>query len=143
MDLDACTDAWARLPLLFEPGTEFNYRVATDVLGRVIEVLSGQPLDVFFKERILEPLGMIDTSFSAVDPDRLAALYGPGLVRNDRMGAAALREPRVALGRRRARLHRRRLPPLHAHAARGRRAACSGPVRCATWAATTCPAAPS
>ena len=140
-----CTDAWAALPLLFEPGTEFNYSVATDVLGRVIEVLSGQPLDAFFKERILDPLGMNDTAFGAADPDRLAALYGPGLVRNDRMGAAALQHARVPLRRRRAGLHRRRLPPLHEHAARASWTArrCSGPVRCASWPATTCPAAPS
>ena len=98
MDLEACTDAWAALPLLFEPGTEFNYSVATDVLGRVIEVLSGQPLDAFFKERIFGPLGMTDTSFGGADPDRCAALYNPGLVRNDRMGSAAFGDPRFLSG---------------------------------------------
>ena len=98
MDLEACTDAWASLPLLFQPGTEFNYSVATDVLGRVIEVLSGQPLDVFFKERIFDPLGMADTSFGGADPERCAALYNPGLVRNDRMGSAAFGTPRFLSG---------------------------------------------
>jgi len=92
MDLATATDAWAGMPLLFEPGTEFNYSVSTDVLGRVIEVLSGQTLDAFLKERILGPLGMEDTGFSAVDADRMAALYAPGLVVHP-MGAAALREP--------------------------------------------------
>jgi CubicO group peptidase (beta-lactamase class C family) len=89
MDLAAAADGWAAFPLLFEPGTEFNYSVATDVLGRVIEVVSGQTLDAFLKERILGPLGMHDTAFSAVDPGRMAALYGPGLALHP-MGAAAL-----------------------------------------------------
>jgi len=96
--LEVTVDAWGQLPLLFEPGTEFNYSVATDVLGRLIEVLSGQPLDVFLRERIFTPLGMTDTAFSATDPDRMAALYEPGLKRNDRMGQAALREPKMLSG---------------------------------------------
>ena len=97
-DLATTVDAWARLPLLFEPGTEFNYSVATDVLGRLVEVLSGQSLDTFFQERIFGPLGMTDTTFSAVDPDRLAALYEPGLKRNDRMGSHGLRAPTMLSG---------------------------------------------
>ena len=56
--------------------------MSTDVLGRVVEVVSGQPLDAFFAERILGPLGMTDTGWSVdeADLDRLAALYmrGPG-----------------------------------------------------------------
>ncbi|HXQ60974.1 MAG TPA: serine hydrolase domain-containing protein [Acidimicrobiales bacterium] len=78
-DLAACCDAWAGLPLLFQPGSEWNYSVATDVLGRVIEVVSGQPLDEFFSDHIFGPLGLTDTRFF-VDPsarDRLAALYVP------------------------------------------------------------------
>ena len=93
MDLAAGTDAWAALPLLFEPGTEFNYSVSTDVLGRVVEVLSGQTLDAFLAQRIFEPLQMTDTSFGEADPDRLAALYDPGLVRNETLGPAALQKP--------------------------------------------------
>ena len=93
LDLAGCVDVWASLPLLFEPGSEWNYSVATDVLGRLVEVVSGQPLDVFFKERIFDPLGMHETAFYAVDQDRLAALYGPGLVRNDAMGNLALATP--------------------------------------------------
>ena len=61
---EAC-DTWARLPLLFQPGAEWNYSVATDVLGRVVEVASGQPLDEFFAQRIFGPLGMTDTGFYA------------------------------------------------------------------------------
>jgi CubicO group peptidase (beta-lactamase class C family) len=70
-------DLWASLPLLFQPGSEWNYSVATDVLGRVVEVASGQPLDEFFAQRIFVPLGMTDTGFYAPPQDlgRLAALY--------------------------------------------------------------------
>jgi CubicO group peptidase (beta-lactamase class C family) len=62
-DLATCCDLWAAQPLLFEPGTEWNYSVATDVLGRLVEVVSGQDLDQFFRSRILDPLGMTDTGF--------------------------------------------------------------------------------
>jgi CubicO group peptidase (beta-lactamase class C family) len=77
MDTEACCDAWASMPLLFQPGTEWNYGVSTDVLGRVVEVASGQRLDDFLRERILEPLGMVDTGFALPDDqrDRLAGLY--------------------------------------------------------------------
>jgi CubicO group peptidase (beta-lactamase class C family) len=76
-DLASACDVWAGLPLLFEPGAEWNYSVSTDVLGRVIEVVSGQSLDEFFAERIFEPLGMTDTGFSVSEADRprLTALY--------------------------------------------------------------------
>ena len=80
MDLAAACDGWASLPLLFEPGAEWNYGVSTDVLGRVVEVASGQTLDEFFADRIFGPLGITDTTFW-VDDDRasrLAALYGLG-----------------------------------------------------------------
>jgi CubicO group peptidase (beta-lactamase class C family) len=53
----------ARLPLHFEPGEQFHYAMGLDVLGYLIEILSGQPLDQFFRERIFEPLGMNDTYF--------------------------------------------------------------------------------
>jgi CubicO group peptidase (beta-lactamase class C family) len=101
---EAC-DIWAGLPLLFQPGTEWNYSVATDVLGRVVEVASGQSLDEFFDQRILEPLGMTDTSFGANPGDlpRLAALYGRSAVdgkaaRMDGMGAAAQKKPVMLSG---------------------------------------------
>ena len=79
MDLAACCAEWAQLPLLFQPGTEWNYGVSTDVLGRVIEVISGQTLDEFLAARVLGPLGMVETGFHAPEPDhgRLAALYTP------------------------------------------------------------------
>lgn len=77
LDLAACVRAWAELPLMFQPGAEWNYSVATDVLGRLVEVISGKPLDVFFAERILGPLGMKETTFGCPEDrqDRLAALY--------------------------------------------------------------------
>jgi CubicO group peptidase (beta-lactamase class C family) len=70
-------DTWATVPLLFEPGSSWNYSVASDVLGRVVEVASGMPLDAYFSERILDPLQMTDTAFQGreSDPDRLAAMY--------------------------------------------------------------------
>ncbi len=76
-DLSAWCDAWATVPLLFEPGSCWNYSVASDVLGRVVEVASGKRLDTFFTERILQPLGMADTTFRGrgADPERVAALY--------------------------------------------------------------------
>jgi CubicO group peptidase (beta-lactamase class C family) len=98
MTLAQAADAWAALPLLFEPGTEFCYGVSTDVLGRVVEVLSGQSLDVFFKERIFGPLGMLDTAFTALDHDRMATLYEAGLVVNERLGAAAFTTPTFLSG---------------------------------------------
>jgi len=58
LDLAQCCDLWAGLPLVFQPGTEWNYSVATDVLGRVVEVASGQSLDEFLAARVLGPLGM-------------------------------------------------------------------------------------
>jgi CubicO group peptidase (beta-lactamase class C family) len=80
LDLAQACDAWASLPLLFQPGAEWNYGVSTDVLGRVVEVASGQSLDAFFADRILAPLGMTDTSFWVADDraSRLAVLYGLG-----------------------------------------------------------------
>ena len=63
---------WAGLPLLFEPGAEWNYSVSTDVVGRIVEIVSGQSLDEFFAERIFAPLGMTDTGFTVSDAERAA-----------------------------------------------------------------------
>ena len=67
----------AALPLAFEPGSRWNYSVSTDVLGRVIEVISGQPLDRFLQDQILGPLKMADTFFGVPEAkqDRLGAVY--------------------------------------------------------------------
>ncbi|MDH6462801.1 CubicO group peptidase (beta-lactamase class C family) [Micromonospora sp. A200] len=100
LDLAGASAGMARLPLMFQPGTGWNYGVSTDVLGRLVEVVSGQRLDAFFTERILTPLGMTDTRWWVDEPDakRLAALYTPHpgtgqAVRVDRIGAAALNRP--------------------------------------------------
>jgi CubicO group peptidase (beta-lactamase class C family) len=69
--------ALAKVPLVFQPGSAWLYGPSTDVLGRVIEVVSGQTLDVFLRERIFAPLGMVDTAF-VVPPEkrsRLALIY--------------------------------------------------------------------
>jgi CubicO group peptidase (beta-lactamase class C family) len=70
-------DDWCTSPLLFQPGSRWNYSVAFDVLGRLIELWSGQSLDVFMKERIFDPLGMTDTEWWCPPDkaDRLAMLY--------------------------------------------------------------------
>ncbi|MFN3214396.1 MAG: serine hydrolase domain-containing protein [Henriciella sp.] len=67
----------AKLPLVFSPGERWNYGHSTDILGRVVEVASGMSLDVFFRERIFEPLGMVDTDFFVPESklDRLMACY--------------------------------------------------------------------
>lgn len=105
LDLAACCERWGSLPLLFQPGSEWNYSHATDVLGRLLEVVAGTPLDAVLAERVLEPLGMRETAFH-VDPSdagRLAALYVPDpasgrAVREDGMGAAALAPPACLSG---------------------------------------------
>ena len=69
----------ASLPLSFHPGDQWRYSMATDVCGWLVTVLSGQSLDVFFRERILGPLGMDETGFQLPDDQvsRFAANYGP------------------------------------------------------------------
>jgi CubicO group peptidase (beta-lactamase class C family) len=67
----------AKLPLAEQPGTRWDYGHSTDVLGRVIEVVSGQTLYQFEKERLLNPLGMCDTSFYLSDPAKAPLLAEP------------------------------------------------------------------
>lgn len=71
----------ATVPLKHQPGTRFEYGVSSDVLGRVIEVVSEKPLDEFFEERIFGPLGMVDTGFTVPEAkrDRVAACHVRGL----------------------------------------------------------------
>ena len=76
-DLQNLIDEVSGLPLVGQPGSIWNYGVSTDVLGRVIEIVSGQPLDEFLNERVFDPLGMKDTDFY-VPPEkssRLASVY--------------------------------------------------------------------
>jgi CubicO group peptidase (beta-lactamase class C family) len=65
-----------KLPLLFEPGTKWDYGMSTDVVGRLIEVLTGKTLDVALEERIFQPLGMKDSGFY-VKPDKLNRVAEP------------------------------------------------------------------
>ncbi|MEP7271724.1 MAG: serine hydrolase domain-containing protein [Acidobacteriota bacterium] len=66
-----------KAPLVHQPGTVWDYSLSTDVLGRLVEVLSGTTLDKFFEERIFKPLGMVDTGFYVPESkwDRLTTLY--------------------------------------------------------------------
>ena len=135
LDLEACCDKWAQLPLLFHPGTEWNYSVATDVLGRVVEVLSGQSLDAFFAERIFEPLGMTDTAFS-VDRVRtrssgraVHARRGSQSDPHRRDGQGRPQQAEDVLRRRRTRVDRARLPPVRPDAAARRRARRHAPAQ--------------
>jgi CubicO group peptidase (beta-lactamase class C family) len=74
-DLDSYIETLSQLPLRYEPGTRYHYSVATNVLGALIEKLSGKSLDAFFQERIFTPLGMKDTFFEVPDA-KLSRLAG-------------------------------------------------------------------
>ncbi len=78
-DLAAMTTLLAQAPLVRQPGSGWGYSVSIDVLGRLVEVWSGQSLDKFFEERIFQPLAMTDTAFSvpADKQSRFAACYEP------------------------------------------------------------------
>lgn len=67
----------AQLPLRFQPGKDWGYGYSSDVLGRIAEVVSGQPLDVFLESEVIKPLGMVDTAFAVptAKAKRLSALY--------------------------------------------------------------------
>ncbi len=68
----------SEIPLAYQPGTRWHYSVSADVLARFVEVVSGQSFDVFLRERLFEPLGMLDTAFDvpASKRDRFARTYG-------------------------------------------------------------------
>lgn len=70
-------DRIARLPLAYQPGTTWEYSHSTDVLGRLIEIVSGRTLYQLEKARLLDPLGMPDTSFVVADPAKQARLAEP------------------------------------------------------------------
>src|SRR4029077_7191249 len=123
LDLATCCERWASLPLLFEPGTEWNYSVASDVLGRVLEIVSGRRLDELFAERIFAPLGMTDTGFfvAPADAARLAGFYLPhrSLPRARGATGGVLSSRRFRPRRPKRRLRRRR-PPTTARPLRRR-----------------------
>ena len=87
-DLAETVRKLAEIPLRWQPGTRWEYSVATDVLGRLVEVLAGQPLDEVVQARIFDPLGMSDSGFQVRSEQlpRFAALYTAkedGIVRDD------------------------------------------------------------
>lgn len=104
-DLQGFVEALAELPLEFSPGSAWNYSVATDVLGAVVERVSGTDLATFFRDRIFAPLGMDDTFFHvpadkverltdcwALSPDKTRVLYDRG------EASAWIRAPRLISG---------------------------------------------
>jgi CubicO group peptidase (beta-lactamase class C family) len=105
-------DALAPLPLVFHPGTGWEYSVATDVLSRLVEVVSGQRFDLFIQSNIFSPLGMVDTGFVVPHEKQalLTAYYAgadilnpmkPGLSRADQApwpGAYLSPAPRLSGG---------------------------------------------
>jgi CubicO group peptidase (beta-lactamase class C family) len=89
-------DRLAKLPLAYQPGTTWDYSHSTDVLGRLIEVIAGVSLYQFEKERLLDPLGMKDTSFYVTDKTKQDRIVEP--FDNDRTFGieATFNDPRVA-----------------------------------------------
>jgi CubicO group peptidase (beta-lactamase class C family) len=86
----------AKLPLAFQPGTTWDYSHSTDILGRLVEVVSGKSLYQFEKENILDPLGMADTSFVVADAGRQVRIAEP-FPNDRRIGAdAEFSDPRLA-----------------------------------------------
>lgn len=100
-------DVLADLPLVFHPGTSWEYSVATDVLARLVEIVAGRRFDEFIRSRIFDPLGMVDTGFAVPKEDlhRFAAYYTgadlmepmkPGLTRMDDAPAFLRPAPRLS-----------------------------------------------
>jgi CubicO group peptidase (beta-lactamase class C family) len=86
----------AKLPLAYQPGTTWDYGHSTDILGRVVEIVSGKSLYQFEKERILEPLGMKDTAFYVTDTARQALIAEP-FAEDRKLGRGfEMNDPRVA-----------------------------------------------
>jgi CubicO group peptidase (beta-lactamase class C family) len=104
LSLDESVRRIADLPLMNHPGEAWHYSVATDVIGRLVEVISGQSLRAFFYKRILKPLGMVDTAFSVPSEkiSRFATLYGrsraTGLKPLDASIGGDYLNPRLLLG---------------------------------------------
>ena len=106
--LEGLCDALATLPLAYQPGSYWRYSFATDVVARLIEVISGMGFDAFLKARIFDPLGMVDTDFwvPADKADRLVTMYAPedvlqpmqgGLVKADDNREGIYNQPRAML----------------------------------------------
>jgi len=103
--LQVTVEKLGKLPLLYQPAIKFNYSVSTDVLGHVVEVVSGKSLGDFFQQRIFEPLNMTDTAFQVPKESvsRFATVYSPkaegGLGVNDAaMTSRFVRKPAMCSG---------------------------------------------
>ena len=96
MSLQEGIDKLAAQPLMAQPGTAWNYSLSTDVLGRVVEVVSGMSFDAFLRDRIINPLAMTDTSFVVSDAkwSRFATVYSPDGAGNIR----PMKDPEEAFG---------------------------------------------
>lgn len=96
-------DEWiakvGELPLMFQPGERWQYDIGIDVLGVLIARAAGQPLETFMKERIFEPLGMVDTGFYVPEEkiDRLVTSYSDGKVYDAAEGGEWSRPPKLAI----------------------------------------------
>ena len=88
-------NAIAKLPLAVHPGTSWNYSHSTDVLGRVIEVVSGKSLYQFEKENVLDPLGMSDTGFTVLDPLKYNLIAEPLPTDNKVVRTEPFTDPRL------------------------------------------------
>jgi len=119
-DLAEMVQKLCLIPLKHQPGSTWEYSVAVDVQGRLIEVLSGMSFDQFLRKRIFEPLKMPDTGFYVPEAkkSRFAQLYTP----DKNGGIKPHEEGHLLLRRRRARLHHLRLRPLLPDDAQRRRA---------------------
>lgn len=97
------SEAVAKEPLMFQPGTSYNYGMGLDILGRYLEAITGQPLDVILKERLFGPLKMTDTDFHvpAAKVGRLCQIYGqpsPGVLVPGTDLANVTNKPTLCLG---------------------------------------------
>jgi CubicO group peptidase (beta-lactamase class C family) len=103
--LQTMIERLGKLPLAYQPGTHFHYSVATDVLGRLVEVVSKKSLDEFLQERLFKPLDMKDTGFFVPEDrrDRLAASHGKNavgklIVSDDPAKSGFLKKPTLLMG---------------------------------------------
>ena len=149
-DLAGAIEVLGGLPLVDQPGEGFHYGMSTDVVGRLVEVLSGMSFDAYLAEHVFEPLGMVDTGFW-VPEDQLGRLCANYLkTPNEPMFPVDPKD--------RSRVHASRPASCPAPAAWCRRwtttcgsagrcsavaswtaTACSGPRPCSSWRRTTCP----
>ena len=103
--LEVVCDKIASLPLVFQPGSSWNYSMATDVVGRIIEVISKMPLDEFLEKNIFAPLGMTDTAFFVPEEkrSRVSSLYrydevNHSKIKLDTLGNGSLENPKFLSG---------------------------------------------